>query len=318
MSVTTICVVAFRNISPFQLAVPCLVFGENSLNQEGLSFQIKVCRLEEGEMPTRVGFSIQAPYSLEELRTADMVVVPSWRDPAESPPQELLQALIEAHKRGAIIVGLCTGAFVLAAAGLLDNRPATTHWLLTAELASRFPLVTVKPKVLYVDDGEIITSAGVAAGLDCCLHLLRRLCGAEVAGRVARRLVVSPHRQGGQAQFIEQPIREYSGEDRFAQAMEWLQRHPEQPHTLDSLAGRFIMSRRTFTRWFKKRTGATVSAWLLHQRLALAQRLLETTSKSLDQVAAEAGLGSEASLRHHFRKMFHTSPGRYRKEFRGG
>lgn len=316
MIVKSIGVVAFRNISPFQLSVPCLVFGENSLTSDGPRFQIKVCRLEEGEMETRVGFSIQAPYPLAELTTCDMVIVPSWRAPREEPPEELLAALIAAHKRGAIIVGLCTGAFVMAAAGILDHRSATTHWLLTEELARRYPAIEVRPEVLYVDDGQVITSAGVAAGLDCCLHLLRRLCGAEVAGRVARRLVVSPHRQGGQAQYIEQPIKESGGEDCFSQELEWLQRHPELPHTLDSLAVRFLMSRRTFTRRFRQQTGTTVSAWLLNQRLALARRLLETTGKPLELVAQEAGFGSEAGLRHHFRKILHTSPGRYRKEFR--
>ncbi len=318
MGVQTIGVVAFKNISPFQLAVPCLVFGENSLEKDWPRFTVKVCGLEQGEQPTRTGFSIRAPYPLAEVASTDMVIVPSWREPGEEPPAELVAALVAAHRRGAIVVGLCTGTFVLAAAGLLDHRSATTHWLLTDELARRYPLVAVKPEVLYVDDGDVITSAGVAAGLDCCLHILRRLCGAEEAGRVARRLVVSPHRQGGQAQFIEQPIRKEGDEDRFARNLQWLQAHLHLPHTLDNLAERFLMSRRTFTRRFRQQTGTTVSAWLLHRRLVLARRLLESTARHIEMVAEEAGFGSEASLRHHFRKVLHTSPARYRKEFRTG
>lgn len=317
MAIETICVAAFAGISPFQLSVPCLVFGENSLDNDWPRFQVKICASERGLMPTKAGLEIRAPYDLRELPTADMVIVPTWPQPNENPPAELLESIITAHQNGAVIVGLCTGAFVLAAAGLLAGRPATTHWLLTDELIRRYPDIEVRPEVLYVDDGDVVTSAGVAAGLDCCLHLLRRLRGAEIAGRVARRLVVSPHRQGGQAQFIEPQLKEYAGEDYRHQAMEWLQRHVHLPHTLDSLALRFRMSRRTFTRWFKMHNGTTVTDWLLHQRLLLAQRILESTDKPLEAVALEAGFGSENLLRHHFRKILSSSPARYRKEFRG-
>lgn len=317
MTVETIAIAAFRHISPFQLSVPCLVFGENSLDSTWPRFTLQVCAVEEGELPTRVGFSIVAPYTVDDLARADMVIVPSWRDPKEEPPPTLIAALRSAHQRGAILVGLCTGAFVLAAAGLLDHRPATTHWLLTDELAQRYPAITVRPEVLYVDDGQVITSAGVAAGLDCCLHLLRRLSGAEVASRVARRLVVPPHRQGGQAQYIELPVLATPAVDRFAQVLEWVQARLHEAHTLDSLATRACMSRRTFTRRFRQLTGVTVGVWLLNQRLAVAQRLLEKSAKPIAQVADEAGFGSEAALRLHFHKVLRTSPARYRREFRG-
>lgn len=317
VSVETICITAFAGISPFQLSVPCLVFGENSLDADWPRFQIKICASERELMPTKAGLEIRAPYDLTQLQSADMVIVPTWPTLDENPPAALLEAIIAAHQNGAVIVGLCTGAFVLAAAGLLAGRPATTHWLLTDELIRRYPDIEVRPEVLYVDDGDVVTSAGVAAGLDCCLHLMRRLRGAEIAGRVARRLVVSPHRQGGQAQFIEPQLREYEGGEHGLQSMEWLQRNLHLPHSLDSLAHRFRMSRRTFTRWFKVHNGTTVTDWLLHQRLLLAQQMLETTDKPLEMVAMEAGFGSENALRHHFRKVLCSSPARYRREFRG-
>lgn len=318
MTVKSIAIIAFNNISPFQLSVPCMVFGENRLDIDGPRFDLMICAAEDGELKTNAGFSIRTPYALRDMDTADMVIVPSWRDACEAPPPELLAALNAAHLRGATIVGLCMGAFVLAAAGLLDNRPATSHWLLTDELAQRYPQIAVRPDVLYVDDGDVITSAGVAAGIDCCLHILRRLHGAEAAGRVARRMVVPPHRQGGQAQYIEKPIRGSAAEDGFSQGLEWVRGHLAEPHSIDSLAERFMMSRRTFTRRFRQVTGTTVGAWLLNQRLALAQRMLETTAKPIDLIAQEAGFGSEVSLRLHFNKVLKTTPSRYRREFRGG
>lgn len=254
---------------------------------------------------------------LRSIEAADIIIVPSWRDPYELPPEALLKALRKSHRRGAMIVGLCLGSYVLAAAGLLDGRPATTHWKWADDLAKRYPDIQVNRDVLYVDDGDVITSAGVAAGIDCCLHLLRRLHGAEIANQVARRMVVPPHRQGGQAQYIE-PLRETTTIDRFAEVMAWVQQHPELTHSLDSLAEKAFMSRRTFTRRFRQATGTTVGAWLLNQRLALAQRLLETTVLTIDQVAEQAGFGSVVSLRKQFTKVLHTSPGRYRKEFREG
>ncbi len=313
----TIAVVAFDRISPFHLSVPCAVFGEDRREAGVPRFELLVCGVETGALTTSAGFSIAGLGSLSDVPRAQMVIVPSWRDPDELPPQSLLAALREASERGATIVGLCLGSYVLAAAGLLDGRRATTHWLWAEHLARRYPRVEVDRDVLYVDEGAIVTSAGGAAGIDCCLHILRKLHGAEISSRVARRLVVPPHRQGGQAQYIEQPLRAPPAPDRFSQALEWVQHNLCLPHNLDDLADRSCMSRRTFTRKFRQATGATVGSWLLNQRLCLAQRLLETTGKPIEAVAQESGFGSEASLRLHFNKAFATSPARYRKEFRG-
>jgi transcriptional regulator GlxA family with amidase domain len=233
----------------------------------------------------------------------------------EPPPPALLQALRSAHRRGATVVGLCLGAFVLAEAGLLDGRPATTHWHLAPEFARRYPQVRLQPEVLYVEDGRVLTSAGTAAGIDCCLHLLRTRHGAEVANRAARRMVVAPHRQGGQAQYIEQPVRSAPERDRLAPLLQWLQGQLHRPHTLDGLAQRALMSRRTFTRRFREATGTTVGQWLQHQRLALAQRLLEKGGQSIEAIAAECGFGSAVSLRQHFAAAFKTSPSAYRRQF---
>jgi transcriptional regulator GlxA family with amidase domain len=214
-------------------------------------------------------------------------------------------------------VGLCLGAFVLAAAGILDGKKATTHWRWADELARRYPKITVDPDVLYLDEGGIVTSAGSAAAIDCCLHLLRNRCGAEIANHVARRLVVSPHRQGGQAQYIEQPVFTSGSPDRFSLTLEWLVQNLNRTHTLDELAKQALMSRRTFTRRFRQVTGTTVGGWLLTQRLALAQRLLETSNKSIDAIAEAAGFGSALLLRRSFSKTFGIKPSTYRREFHG-
>lgn len=252
------------------------------------------------------------------MRRAGTIIVPSWRDPLESPPAALLGQLRAAHRRGARIVGLCLGSFVLAAAGLLEGRRATTHWLWAAEFARRHPGVDLDPSVLYVDEGDVLTSAGTAAGIDCCLHLLRKDCGAEAASYVARRLVVPPHRQGGQAQYIETPMPAVRAGDRFTQALEWAAGHLDRPHDLDSLASRAAMSRRNFTRRFRRTTGTTPSRWLLGQRLARAQRLLETGARPIERIAEMCGFGSAVSMRQHFARSLGTSPAAYRREFGGG
>ena len=309
-------VVTFAGISPFHLAVPCLVFDEDRRNLGVPRFPVRVCALEGGSTATTSGYSIQAAAGLEGLADADIIIVPSWRDIDERPPEVLLDALRAAQARGALLVGLCLGSFVLAAAGVLDNRPAATHWAYAEDLAARYPAIRVKPDDLYVDDGDIITSAGVAAGLDCCLHLLRRLCGAEIAARVARRIVVPPHRQGGQAQFIEKPALPGSEIDRFAKVMEAVQREPAGVYSIDQLAKRAAMSRRSFTRHFRQRMGTTFLEWLTQQRLALAQRALETTERPVETIAHDTGFGSAVSLRQHFRAAFMTSPADYRRAFR--
>lgn len=317
MSLHRIAVVAFDRISPFHLSVPCLVF-ERQPGTGMPAFELRVCAAEAGPLRTEAGFAIQAEHGLEGLAGADTVIVPSWRSVEEPAPADLRDALRQAHGRGARLVGLCLGTFVLADAGLLDRRPATTHWAALDAFAKRHPQVRLQPDVLYVDDGDVLTSAGTAAGIDCCLHLVRRHHGAEVANRIARRLVVAPHRQGGQTQYIEQPIAASQGDERLGEALAWAMAHLDQPIAVDTLAARALMSRRTFTRRFRLATGTSLGAWLAHQRLARAQRLLETTARPLDAIAAEAGFGTAMSLRQHFAAALGTSPSAYRRSFRGG
>ncbi|MGF6481461.1 helix-turn-helix domain-containing protein [Paraburkholderia sp. JPY419] len=312
-----VAVVAFDRISPFHLSVPCVVFGEDRRGGGVPAFDFRVCAVETGALATTAGFSIAVTHGLEALADAHTIIVPSWRDPDETPSAALLDALRAAHARGALLVGLCLGAFVLAAAGILDGRPASTHWAWADDFARRYPRVRLDPDVLYVDDGNVLTSAGTAAGLDCCLHVLRKICGARVANHVARRLVVSPHRQGGQAQYVQQPMPPNPRGDRLSGLLDWVSGNLAAPHTLDTLAARALMSRRTFTRRFRLATGTTVGAWLLAQRLARAQQLLESTDESVEAIATGAGFGSAASLRQHFADAFRTSPSAWRREFRG-
>src|SRR5512139_207735 len=229
----TIAVIAFNGVSPFHLSVPCAVFGEDRTGASMPKIELLVCAAERGVLHTTAGFSIEARYGLRVLSRATIIIVPSWRDTAERPPAPLLDALRRASERGALVVGLCLGSYVLAAAGLLDGRAATTHWFWAEDLARRYPGIRVNPDVLYVDDGNVITSAGTAAALDCCLHILRRQYGSKLANQVARRMVVSPHRQGGQAQFIQQPVRNTAATDHFAAVLDWVRKNLHQPHSLD-------------------------------------------------------------------------------------
>jgi transcriptional regulator GlxA family with amidase domain len=311
----TVAIVAPDGVSPFHLAVPCAVFAED--HPGGPAFRCLVCRLERGPIATTAGFRIDAAFDLDALDQAQTIIVPTWPDPDRQPPAALLDALRRAHGRGAQVVGLCLGTYVLAAAGLLDGRRATTHWVAADDFARRFPRVHLDPDVLYVDEGQILTSAGTAAGLDCCLYLLRRMAGIEAANRVARRLVVPPHRTGGQAQFIPRPLPADSRTSGLSDLIAWTRAHLDQPHDLDTLAERARMSRRTFTRHFRQMTGMTVLGWLLNERLALSQHLLETTDRSIELVAEEAGFGSAMSFRHHFRLAFGVSPTTWRRTFRG-
>lgn len=307
--------IAFNGISAFHLSVPCVVFGDAPQGEP--AFELLVCAAEAGPLSTTAGFSLTVNHGLEALTRAQTIIVPSWRDPEERPPADLLAALAAARNRGARIVGLCLGAYVLAQAGLLDGRRATTHWAYAADFARRYPQVTVDADVLYIEDGEVLTSAGTVAGIDCCLHLLRQQYGAATANTVARRLVTPPHRQGGQAQFIAQPLPATARDSRLAELLAWVRANLAQPHSLDTLAARSLMSRRTFTRHFRLLTGTTVGEWLLGERLALTQRLLETTDQPIAAIAELAGFGSPESLRHHFRQAFRVAPTAWRRTFQG-
>lgn len=311
-----VAVIAFDGMTPFHLSVPCLVFGANSEEAGAQAYEVRVCAIEEAPLRTSAGFAIATEFGLAALDDADIAIMPSWHADCRGAPAALLDALRRAHKRGVRMVGLCLGAFPLAEAGLLHGKSATTHWEAAAELAGRYPKVNVNPEVLYVDEGDVLTSAGVAAGLDCCLHLLRQLSGAEAANRIARRLLIAPHRQGGQAQFIERPIPVSGADNRFAQLLEWVSQHLDRAHSIDSLAERAVMSRRNFTRHFRQTTGTSFKQWLLNQRLAHAQHMLESSDASIEVVAQEAGFGSALSLRQHFQANLRTSPSAYRKLYR--
>lgn len=311
----TLALVAFEGISPFHLSVPCLIFGESRPALGLPPYDVRICTKTPGMLTTSVGMQVVVPHGLAALDEADTVIIPSWPGHLPEPPVALLAALQAAHQRGARLVGLCLGAFVLARAGLLDGRRATTHWAWLEALRQGYPRVTVAPGELYVADGTLVTSAGTVAAIDCCLDLLRRQAGAEATKRLARYLVTPPYRQGNQAQYIEQPVIQTRSDTRLQGAMDWALAHLTDTLEVDQLAARALMSRRTFTRHFRQQTGTSPHQWLLHQRLMLAQRLLETTPLGLDQVAEQSGLGSALSLRLHFARVFDTTPAAYRREF---
>lgn len=306
-----VAVLAFDRISPFHLCVPSVVLGEASRY-----FEVRVVAMEPGPLRTTAGFALQPEWGLDALAQADVLVVPSWRDVTEVAPAPVLQALRAAHARGAQLVGLCLGAFVLAQAGVLDARRATTHWAHAQALSHGFPTVQVDASVLYVQDGTVLTSAGTAAALDCCLHLLRAEAGAEVANHAARMLVLAPHRSGGQAQFIEcavPPLQPRS--ERMGRLLETLLADLSQTPALDGLAAQLHMSRRSFSRQFRAATGMALGPWLLQQRLARAQQWLEGTDASLESIAAQCGLGSAQNLRLQFRKVLGLAPQQWRRQF---
>ena len=277
-------------------------------------YRFSLCSLDAGPLNATGGVRIQARQGLAGLRHAGTIAIPGWRDPDEVPPAPLLRALRRAHDRGARLMALCSGAFVLAAAGLLDGKRATTHWRYADQLRARYPRIQVEPDVLYVDEGEVLTSAGSAAGIDLCLHVVRCDYGAEIANQVARRLVVPPHRDGGQSQYVREPMpgRSPAG---LARVLDWALRRLDQPLGLQDLAGQANLSVRTLARRFVQETGTTPHRWLTHQRLLAAQRRLETTDDSIDVVAAAAGFDTAMTLRHHFRRAYGTTPTAYRRRF---
>ncbi|SFB70970.1 transcriptional regulator FtrA [Massilia yuzhufengensis] len=272
-----------------------------------------VCAAEPGPLRATGGLAIHVPHGLDVLDAADTIVIPGWRDVAEPPPPALADALLRAHARGARIATICSGTFVLAHAGLLDGRKATTHWRYLDRLAQDFPLVDVQQGVLYAQDERIVTSAGSAAGLDMLLHLVRSDYGVDVAGRVAQRLVIPAHRDGDQAQLVARPLPSL-GENSIAHLMDWVRENLRAEHTVASMAIQARMGTRSFQRHFKDRTGQTPLAWLVRERVTLAAQILETRpSLAIDAIADLAGLGSVESLRRHFRTHGMPSPARYRR-----
>lgn len=311
-------VLALPGVVLLDLAAPAHLFGHCGADRYALT----IAGVEPGPVVTSTGLPLVASHGLSALSGADTIVVPGLEGHSEPPRAEVLDALRAADGRGARIMSICTGAFALGFAGLLDGRRATTHWYSTGELAECFPAAVIEPDVLYVDEGRILTSAGVAAGLDLCLHVVRRDHGAAVAAAMARRTVVAPHRDGGQAQFVRRPVAEPTpaGLPRAAgleATRAWATERLAEPLDVAALAAHAGVSPRTFARRFVEETGTTPNRWLTDQRVAAAQAMLERTDLPIEDVAAGAGFGSAASLREHFARRARTTPTAYRRAFRG-
>jgi transcriptional regulator GlxA family with amidase domain len=312
-----VAVLVFDHLSPFEVAVPCEVWGLDRTDSGVPAADVRVCTGDRPPLRTDVGFTLSPEHGLEALRWADTIVVPAAPKPLAvlDTSLDVLEALRQAHRRGARVASLCSGAFVLAEAGLLDGRRATTHWMFADLFRARFPRVELDPSVLYVGGDGVFTSAGTAAGIDLCLHLVKLDHGAHVANTVARRMVVPPHRDGGQAQFIDAPMPVVPAGDPMAAVVAWAMAHLDRELTINDLSRRAFMAPRTFARRFRATMGVTPLQWLLQQRVALAQRLLETTDLPVELVAQRAGFGSPPSLRQHFGRIVGTSPQVYRRRF---
>ncbi|MFI1568100.1 GlxA family transcriptional regulator [Streptomyces sp. NPDC020490] len=309
--------VVLNGVNPFELGVVCEVFGIDR-SDDGLPvYDFAVASAEGPRLSSRSGFALHVDHGLERLESADLIAVPACAgyETREFPPG-LLDALRRGVDRGARVLSVCSGVFVLAAAGLLDGRRAAVHWHHAEELSRAYPQLTVEPDVLYVDEDPVITSAGTAAGIDACLHIVRKEQGPEVANKIARRMVVPPHRDGGQAQYIERPLPRSQG-DTVAEVLVWMERHLDEDVTVEQLADRAHMSPRTFARRFQQETGTTPYRWILRQRVLLAQRLLEATDETVDAIAGRTGFGTAAALRHQFTQVLGTTPNAYRRTFRG-
>jgi len=306
---------AYDGLCTFEFGVAVEVFGLARPEMGKDWYRFAVAGIDEGEMRATGGVRFVADGGLELIEQAGTIIVPGWRGMDEPVPAALCAALRHAHAQGARLLSICSGVFVLAAAGLLNGRQATTHWRYTDALKARFPAIEVLPDVLYVDGGSLLTSAGSAAGIDLCLHLIRRDFGTKAANMVARRLVVPPHRDGGQAQFIDKAVPENHEKARLAPLLDAMRAELTRPYTVETLSKMAGMSSRTFLRRFEAATGTTPAKWLLLQRLSKAKDLLETSRLGMDAIAQNTGLGTAANLRHHFRQHFSTTPAAYREGF---
>jgi transcriptional regulator GlxA family with amidase domain len=307
----TVAVLPLDGTSPLTAAIPAQVFGERF----DLPYRLTMCGLTP-QVRTSGGFSMHVPGGLAEARRADTLIIPSM--PGLHPvPEPLIEVIRHVHDRGRRVVSICAGAFALAAAGVLDGRRATTHWSRTALLAELFPKVTVDPDVLYVDEGDVLTSAGMAAGIDLCLHLVRRDLGAAAANTVARWLVAAPHRDGGQSQFIESSVPDHPRASLGA-TKDWALDHLDQPLSIAALAAHAQVSPRTLARRFQAETGCTPLQWLLQARIDRARELLESSELGIEQIALRTGLGTAINLRVHFRRHVGTTPTAYRRSFSAG
>lgn len=307
-----IALLAIPGTAPFEFGVICEVFGINRGDSGGPAFDFTIVTAKPGPVPTSLGYDIIVPNDLSGAADADLVAVPAHA--IEAVDGAYLEVVRAAAARGAWVLSVCSGAFVLAQAGILDGRRSTTHWMYTDRLAAQHPGTTVDPDVLFVEDRGVVTSAGTASGIDAALHIVRRELGAAAANVIARRMVVPPQRDGGQSQYIESPVVECRS-DSLAPVTEWMLQNLAEDLTVDQLARKALMSSRTFARRFRAETGTTPAAWLNRQRLLRAQQLLEETSRGLEEIAAETGFGAAAVMRHHFVKTLQTTPTAYRRAF---
>lgn len=310
---TTVALLALPDMALFEFGVLNEVFGIDRSDDGLAPFDFRVVAADPGPVRLPHGLSLTVEHGLDAAADVDLIAVPAPEVGSETDPR-VLALLREAHERGAWILSACSGAFVLAAAGLLDGRPSTTHWKHAAALAAACPLTTVDPNVLYVEQDRIITSAGTAASIDAALHLVRTELGSEAANVIARRMVVPPQRDGGQAQYIAAPMPECA-DDGYAPVIDWIAGHLDEDLSVEALAARAVQSTRTFARRFRESTGTTPAAWVARQRLARAQQLLETTDLPVDEIARTVGFGQAAVLRHHFTTVLGTSPQAYRRRF---
>jgi transcriptional regulator GlxA family with amidase domain len=318
MALQRISIILIEPVAVFEFSVPIEVFGIDRTGDGLPRFDVRVCALNPGTplaTETTTGMTLSAPYGLDEVAGSDLVVVAATaitRD--RSYPPEILDTIRQAHAAGSLVMSMCSGAFVLAAAGLLDGRECTTHWMFTDLLQREYPNTRVNPGVLYVDTGQVITSAGTAAGIDASLHLVRRELGAAAAAKIARRMVVPPQRDGGQQQYVPSPVPECQS-DGFADLLDWAKQRLDQPHTVATLAAQSHQSARTFARRFTAETGTTPHKWLTQQRVLAARELLETTDESIERIAALVGFNSAVVLRDHFRRITGAAPQAYRQQF---
>jgi transcriptional regulator GlxA family with amidase domain len=303
---------ALPGVAPFEFGTVCEVFGIDRTSTGGPRFDFSIATATPGPVPTSLGFEMLIENDLEAARDADLIAVPA-HVVGEIDPR-VLQVLRDAEERGAWILSVCSGAFVLAEAGILNGRRSTTHWMHASKLAENYPQTSVDPDVLFVEDRGVVTGAGTAAGIDAALHIVRRELGAAAANSIARRMVVPPHRDGGQAQFIPSPVAEHAS-DSLAAVSDWMLDNLSEDLTIEQLARKALMSPRTFARRFRADMGTTPAAWLNRQRMLRAQHLLEVTNIGLESIAQETGFGTAAVMRHHFLKVLQTTPTTYRRCF---
>lgn len=311
----SVAIVVFDKFSPFHLSVPSLIFGNTEIHDKPM-FNMQLVAGEDGPITSDIGMEVKPQEGIKELVNYDFIIIPYWRNIEEKPSQELLTALVSAYENGATLIGLCLGGYVLAHTGLLNNKASAMHWKFERDFSTRFPLVKLDNNALYIEDDRLITSAGIAANIDCSLHVFRKCYGSKATNTIARRLVIPPHREGGQAQYIDRPIPINTADFRINTLLEKMRKNLSCSYKLDELAESVMMTRRTFTRKFNSATGMSVGQWLTAERLHQAQELLETTGLTIESVSDKLGFSSVIVFREQFKKRFHVTPNEWRKTFR--